>query len=148
MPQEPESGSRIAVEAQKIPEYVPPAVLFPYAKMGQSASGIACDESNGMFGPFTGQMFVADQTHSTVMRVYLEQVNGVYQGACFPFRAGFQLGKCAARTDQKRPICLWAARTGDGAHVVVGRSPWNASTGRGECRLKFSRSMCCRTVSM
>ena len=26
------------------------------------------------------------------MRVALEKVNGVYQGACFPFRAGFQCG--------------------------------------------------------
>ncbi len=91
-PREPDSGSRIAVEAGKIPEYVPPAILFPYQKMGQSASGVACDESGGKFGPFAGQMFVADQTHSTVMRCFLEQVDGVYQGACFPFRSGFGSG--------------------------------------------------------
>ena len=51
--------------------------------MGQSASGIICDQTDGKFGPFTGQLLVCDQTHSTVMRVDLEQVNGVYQGACF-----------------------------------------------------------------
>ncbi|MEC9092194.1 MAG: hypothetical protein VX438_05775, partial [Planctomycetota bacterium] len=60
--------------------------------MGQSASAIVLDESRGKFGPFTGQLFVADYTLSLVMRVDLEQVNGVYQGACFPFREGFSTG--------------------------------------------------------
>src|SRR5690606_21990027 len=91
-PQEPQSGSRIMVEADKIPQLMPPAVLFPYKKMGQSAAGIACDTTGGKFGPFEGQLFVADQTFSTVMRCYLEKVNGRYQGACFPFREGFGSG--------------------------------------------------------
>jgi hypothetical protein len=91
-PKEPQSGSRFMVEAGKIPEFEPPAILFPYGKMGQSASGIAADGTNGKFGPFAGQVFVADQTFSTVMRCYLEKVNGHYQGACFPFREGFGSG--------------------------------------------------------
>lgn len=90
-PAEPKSGSRFHIEADRIPQYVPPAILFPYSKMGQSASGIACD-TTGKFGPFLNQLFVGDQTHSTVMRVFLEQVEGVYQGACFPFRAGLGSG--------------------------------------------------------
>jgi glucose/arabinose dehydrogenase len=91
-PKEPKSGSRIMVEAKKIPQLIPPAVIFPYGKMGQSASGIDCDLSGGKFGPFQKQVFVGDQTHSTVMRVFLEKVNGRYQGACFPFRQGFGSG--------------------------------------------------------
>jgi glucose/arabinose dehydrogenase len=91
-PQEPESGSRFMTEAKKIPEYEPPVILFPYKKMGQSASGVACDTSGGKFGPFQNQMFVGDQTNSTVMRCFLEQVDGHYQGACFPFREGFSSG--------------------------------------------------------
>ena len=91
-PVSPKSDSRIMVEANKHPDLVPPAVLFPYGKMGQSASGIACDTTAGKFGPFEGQMFIGDQTHSTIMRVDLEIVAGQYQGACFPFRAGFQSG--------------------------------------------------------
>ena len=94
-PQEPVSGSRIMVEADRIPEYEPPCILFPYKKMGQSASGIACDTTEGKFGPFAGQLFVADQTFSTVMRVALEKVDGHYQGACFPFRSGFGSGNLA-----------------------------------------------------
>jgi glucose/arabinose dehydrogenase len=91
-PVEPQSGSRFVAEAKKIPEYEPPAILFPYAKMGQSASGIACDTTGGKFGPFAGQVFVGDQTFSTVMRCYLEQAQGHYQGACFPFREGLGSG--------------------------------------------------------
>ena len=91
-PADPKSGSRMMVEARRIPELLPPAIYFPYKKMGQSASGIACDTTGGKFGIFKNQMFVGDQTHSTVMRVDLEKVQGHYQGACFPFRAGFGSG--------------------------------------------------------
>jgi glucose/arabinose dehydrogenase len=91
-PQDPQSGSRIMTEAKKIPEFYPPPILFPYKKMGQSASGIACDTTGGKFGPFENQLFVGDQTLSTVMRVSLEKVNGKYQGACYPFREGFASG--------------------------------------------------------
>lgn len=91
-PQEPKDGSRFVTEADKIPEYEPPAILFPYGKMGQSAAGITCDTTQGKFGPFANQMFVGDQTFSTVMRCYLEKVDGHYQGACFPFREGFDSG--------------------------------------------------------
>jgi glucose/arabinose dehydrogenase len=100
-PKEPQSESRMMVEAKKIPELEPPAVYFPYQKMGQSASGIACDTTAGKFGPFGGQLFVGDQTHSTVMRVFLEQVNGHYQGACFPFRAGFGSGSLSLKMTDK-----------------------------------------------
>jgi glucose/arabinose dehydrogenase len=97
-PQVPQSGSRMAVEAKKIPQLVPPAVLFPYGPMGQSASGIDCDLSDGTFGPFQRQLFVGDQTHSTVMRVFLEKTpSGRYQGACFPFRQGFGSGNVPVR---------------------------------------------------
>ncbi len=91
-PKDPESGSRFVTQADRIPELELPAILFPYKKMGQSASGIACDTTNGKFGPFAGQMFVADQTYSMVMRCDLEEVDGTYQGACFPFREGFGSG--------------------------------------------------------
>lgn len=91
-PTEPESGGRMVVEREKVPELEPPAILFPYAKMGQSASGVACDLSGGKFGPFQKQLFVGDQTFSTVMRCFVEKVNGVSQGACFPFKEGFDSG--------------------------------------------------------
>jgi hypothetical protein len=111
-PREPKSGSRMMIEAKKIPELVPTAVYFPYGKMGQSASGIECDLSNGKFGPFANQLFVGDQTHSTVMRVFLEKVNGRYQGACFPFRAGLGSGTVPVR--QGKDGSLFAGGTSRG----------------------------------
>ncbi|HET6572761.1 MAG TPA: hypothetical protein VFG68_04095 [Fimbriiglobus sp.] len=74
------------------PAVAPPAVWFPYGRMGQSVSEPRWDTTGGKFGPFAGQCFIGDQTRSTVMRVALEKVNGVYQGTCFPFRAGLQCG--------------------------------------------------------
>lgn len=74
------------------PDLSPPAVWFPYGRMGQSITEPIWDTTGGRFGPFTGQMFVGDQTKSNVMRVALEKVAGEYQGACFPFRSGLQCG--------------------------------------------------------
>lgn len=95
-PKDPVDKSRMMVEAKKIPELEPPACYFPYPEMGQSAAGIIADSSQGKFGPFAGQLFVCDQSHSTLMRVALEKVKGHYQGACFPFRQGFGSGALSA----------------------------------------------------
>jgi hypothetical protein len=67
----------------------PPAVWFPYKKVGQSATDIMVDASEGKFGPFAGQLFIGEFTQAGVNRVFLETVDGEYQGACFPFRLGF-----------------------------------------------------------
>jgi hypothetical protein len=75
-----------------MPPLTPPCIWFPYGRMGQSASEPRWDTTAGKFGPFAGQCFVGDQMKSIVMRVYLEKINGKYQGACFPFRSGFQCG--------------------------------------------------------
>ncbi len=74
------------------PQVTPPCVWFPYGRMGQSASEPIWDTTGGKFGPFAGQCLVGDQTKAVVMRVFLEKVNGRYQGACFPFRSGFECG--------------------------------------------------------
>ena len=77
------------------------AVWLPYKKMGQSASAIVVDRSEGRFGPFAGQLFVPDYTLSLVSRVFLEKIDGVYQGACFPFRKGFKTGLLGAFLHKK-----------------------------------------------
>lgn len=76
--------------ARRIPPYELPAVWFPYRKMGMSTTDILCDTTRGKFGPFENQLFVGEFTMSAISRVYLEKVGGEYQGACFPFRKGFQ----------------------------------------------------------
>jgi glucose/arabinose dehydrogenase len=81
-----------APAAERERNFKPPAIWFPYDKMGRSASDILLDDTGGKFGPFEGQLFVGDQYSALVMRVFLEKVNGTYQGACFPFRRGFDCG--------------------------------------------------------
>lgn len=120
-PVEPVSGSRMMVEQPKIPELVPPAIYFPYKKMGQSASGIACDVSGGKFGPFENQLFVGDQTFSTVMRCSLELVNGYYQGACYPFREGFGSGSLAVEFTPDGSLFVGGTNRGWGSR---GRQPY------------------------
>ncbi len=120
-PAEPHSGSRMSVEVRRIPQLVPTAVLFPYARMGQSASGIECDLTGGKFGPFGTQLFVGDQTHSTVMRVFLEKVGDRYQGACFPFRAGFASGVVPVRFGKDGSLFVGGTNRGWGSR---GPQPW------------------------
>ena len=114
-PAQPKDESREYEEAKRIPELLLPAVYFPYPKMGQSASGIACDLGAGKFGPFKEQLFVGDQTHSTVMRVFLEMVDGQYQGACFPFREGFGSGNLALEFAPDASLFVFGTDRGWGA---------------------------------
>ncbi len=88
----PQSGTLMKDLHESIPQWKMPAVWFPYNKMGKSPSGLCWDTSDGGFGPFAGQLFVADQHHASVMRVFLEKIDGHWQGACFRFREGFQCG--------------------------------------------------------
>ncbi|MCY7352124.1 MAG: hypothetical protein LH606_15915 [Cytophagaceae bacterium] len=77
---------------KKLPEIKTPTVWLPHGILGISTSEIITDDTQGGFGPFAGQVFVGDQGQSKVDRVFLEKVNGVDQGASFPFREGFQSG--------------------------------------------------------
>jgi len=88
----PDTGEPMHHVAQKIEGLKIPAVWFPHTLMGISLSDLKEDNTGGAFGPFGGQMFVGDQGHSLIMRVDLEQVNGKWQGACFPFSKGFASG--------------------------------------------------------
>jgi len=91
-PPEPNTNSRISVERERVSQLVPPACVLPHHKLGHSSSGIACDVTSGKFGPFEGQLFVGDQTDSHLSRVFLEKVNGIYQGAAVLFRKDFKSG--------------------------------------------------------
>ena len=121
-PEEPKSGSRFMTEAKRLPKYEPPAILFPYNKMGKSAAGVACDISAGKFGPFENQMFVTDQSHSTVMRCYLEKVNDHYQGACFPFLKDFSSGSLGLEMTPEGKLFVGGSNRGWGSR---GRQPFS-----------------------
>jgi len=72
-----------------LPEMAPAAVWLPYNKMGRSATDIQVIDAGGKFGPFDGQLLVGEFTNSAINRVFLEKIDGAYQGACFPFLTGF-----------------------------------------------------------
>ena len=74
-----------------VPSLRLPAVWLPYGYLGISTSEpISIPENT--FGPFAGQVLVGDQGMSIISRVFLEKVDGEYQGAAFPFRSGFNSG--------------------------------------------------------
>ena len=105
----------VAKAAKRMPVYQLPAVWFPYRKMGMSTTDILADSTKGKFGPFAGQLFCGEFTMSFVSRVFLEKIDGEYQGACFRFREGLD---CAALRLQ------WGA---DGS-MYIGQSNrgWNS----------------------
>ena len=133
-PLDPKSNdqNRRELEVDRIPQLVPPAVTFPYKKMGQSASAIMLDVSNGKFGPFDGQMFVADYTLSVIMRADTEKVNGVMQGACFPFRQGFSTGIIGGTLTPSGHIFVGGSKRGwpvrGLAEKAMQRLDWNGKT--------------------
>ena len=71
--------------------------MFPYNKMGRSISGFTVNRTGGKFGPFENQIFIGDFSLSVVMRATTEKINGVWQGACYPFREGLATGLLACQ---------------------------------------------------
>lgn len=68
-----------------------PAVWLPHGVLGISNSDIKVIP-DGAFGPFAGQVLIGDQGQSKIMRIFLEKVDGEYQGAAWDFRGGFKSG--------------------------------------------------------
>ena len=80
-----------------VPEEVPPLDLDTLAKIRKhpavwlahgdltNSPGHPSFAPESGFGPFAGQVFIADIAHRNVIRVALEKVGGKYQGAAFPF---------------------------------------------------------------
>lgn len=111
-PPEPVSGSRILAERLKFPDFIPPAVVLPQGKVGQSPTAIVPDLGSGKFGPWAGQVYIGEQTHSQVQRVCLEKVNGIYQGAVFHFLEGFQCGIIPAKLDERGMLFVGGSNRG------------------------------------
>ena len=66
----------------------PPVVWAPQGEIGNSPSEPAPLD----VGPYRGQLVYADVTHGGLKRVFLEEVDGVLQGALFRFSQGFEAG--------------------------------------------------------
>lgn len=131
-PPKPQDKSRIVAERARLPEFVPPAVVLPHGKVGQSPTGIACDTTGGKFGPWENQLFIGEQTHSQLQRVSLEQVNGLYQGAVFHFLEDFECGLIPIRMNDSGVLFVggsnrgWASR--GGKPFTLERVTWTGIT--------------------
>lgn len=108
----PDSGEPMHEVAKRIPGIKPPAVWLPHTIHGISNAGLIEDLTDGAFGPFAGQYYVSDQGQSKIVRMSLEQVKGVWQGASYAFREGFQSG--IIRLTMGEDATLWAGQTARG----------------------------------
>ena len=111
-PTAPNTRSRLLTERKRVKELVPYAVVFPYIKMGRSISGFVVDRTGGEFGPFENQIFIGDFSLSVVMRATTEKVNGVWQGACYPFREGLATGLLACQFTPKGDLMVGGTNRG------------------------------------
>lgn len=66
-------------------ERTPPALWLPY-KWSRSTGDMRTIPRDGSFGPYGGQLAVAELTNGLVLRADLEKVRGEFQGACFLVR--------------------------------------------------------------
>lgn len=60
-------------------------IQFPHGIMAASPTQPLYDNTGGAFGPFSGQILVGEMNQERIIRMMLEEVNGVWQGACIPF---------------------------------------------------------------
>lgn len=88
----PSTGRPMYELARDIPAWKLPAVWLPKGVLGSATMDILVDTTGGRFGPFQNQLFVGDHTHNALFRIFLEKVDGEYQGAAFPFRKDFMTG--------------------------------------------------------
>ena len=95
------------------------AVWLPHGKLANSPGNPAWDVTGGKFGAYKGQMFIGDQTLSTLLRVVTEKVDGADEGCVIAFGRGLSSGVM-------RPCFL-----PDGSLLVgqTGRG-WNSTGGR------------------
>jgi cytochrome c551/c552 len=89
-----------------------PLVLLPHGEV-MNSPGNPTWNTKGKFGPFTGQMFLGDQTLSCIYRIDSQKVNGIDQGVVMPFAEKLASGvmRLTFSPDGKE---LWVGQTGRG----------------------------------
>lgn len=98
-------GSRsVDFAGTKALKETPPVVWLPQDEIGNSPSEPIAIH----LGDYAGQMLHGEVTHGGIKRVYVEKVNGEYQGAVFRFTQGLEAGVNRL---------AWSP---DGEHLLVG----------------------------
>ena len=107
-----------------------PAVWLPHGILGISNSEIV-PIPDGTFGPFAGQLLVGDQGMSKISRVFMEKVNGEYQGGAIEFRNGFKSGVLRMAFGQDGSLFVGETNRGWGsageANEGLQRLTWNGA---------------------
>jgi hypothetical protein len=110
----------------------PPAVWIPHGEIANSPGNPLFDTTGGKFGPFAGQMFIGDQSRSTVFRILLDKVGDDYQGAVVMMVDCLQSG--ALRLAFAPDGSMWVGETSrgwgsaGGAPFGVQRIVWDGKT--------------------
>ncbi|AQG80635.1 c-type cytochrome [Spirosoma montaniterrae] len=107
-----------------------PAVWLPHGILGISNSEIL-EIPQGTFGPFAGQLLVGDQGMSKISRVFMEKVNGEYQGGAIELRSGFRSGVLRMAWGKDGSLFVGETNRGWGsagdANEGLQRLVWNGS---------------------
>ena len=107
-----------------------PAVWLPHGILGISNSEIV-EIPQGAFGPFAGQLLVGDQGMSKISRVFMEKINGEYQGGAIEFRNGFKSGVLRMAFAQDGSLFVGETNRGWGsageANEGLQRLAWNGA---------------------
>lgn len=116
-----------------------PAIQFPQNDMAGSVASPLMDATQGKFGPYSGQMFLAEWTYPRILRADLEKVGGQYQGAAFLFIDGNGLragnNRLAFAPDGRSLYVaqtqrIWGSAEGLQRVVFSGRAPMDILTMR------------------
>lgn len=91
-----------------------PAIVFPHGSMANSPTEPIAIPNDKRFGPFAGQMLIGEMNQKRIIRLMLEEVDGVMQGACVPFldNNGLQTGN--NRLTFAPDGSLWVGQTDHG----------------------------------
>lgn len=87
----------------------PAAVWFTQGSMANSPTQPVLIPEG--FGPFTGQLLVGEMNRPRIVRVMLEEVKGVMQGACTPFLDNSGLDRGINRLAFAPDQTLWTGQT-------------------------------------
>ena len=81
----PDGGAPTPFQDQPV---TPPAIWLPHGEVSNSPTQFALIAD----GLFKDQLYMGELTQGGVRRLFLEKVNGVYQGAAFQFTQGLEAG--------------------------------------------------------
>ncbi|MFN3166700.1 MAG: hypothetical protein ACE37H_06510 [Phycisphaeraceae bacterium] len=93
-------------------EPTPPAVWLPQNEIGNSPSATLLIPEGK---PFAGQVLSADITQGAIHRIFMEEVDGTWQGAAFRHTMGFEAGPNDIKWGPDG--CLYVAHMGAGGNT-------------------------------